>query len=162
VVDSKVDKFNQKVREQQKSQSENPFSSTFAKKNLKELKAEEYGRPKAGSLSEQRGKSANVHVYKEMLELCQIIHIEGKPSEADSKLREIPFGELFDIYVGISNKVVGLLLRARKYDLLTFEGECLFQHFHDHVPIRLLHSLGEIKKVLKAKENEVGLPSKKK
>ena len=33
----------------------------------------------------------------------------------------------FQIYNGINDKVVGLLLRARKKHLLTFEGEMLFQ-----------------------------------
>lgn len=96
-----------------------------------------------------------------MLELCQIIHDEGKPNEKNPELREIKFGELFDIYVYISNKIVGLLLRARKYELLTFEGECLFQRFHDHVPIYLLHPMSEIKKVLTGKQDEVGLPKQK-
>jgi hypothetical protein len=112
-------------------------------------------RPKAGSLTEFRGKKANVQIYKEMLELCQIIHENGHPVESDPQRSEITFGELFDIYVYINNKVVGLLLRARKYELLTFEGECLFQKFHDHVPISLLHSLADIKKVLAEKQEEV-------
>lgn len=90
-----------------------------------------------------------------MIELCQIIHEHGKPVKNKPDLREITFGELFDIYVYISNKVVGLLLRARKYELLIFEGECLFQKFHDHVPITLLHSMAEIKKILSGKQEEV-------
>ncbi|KAL7021272.1 hypothetical protein ACKWTF_011817 [Chironomus riparius] len=130
-------------------------------KNPKELKPEEYGRPKAGSLTEFRGKKANVHVYKEMLELCQIIHDEGSPTEENPDLRFISFRDIFNIYVNISNKVVGLLLRARKYGLLTFEGECLFQKFHDHVPIYLLHTMNEIKEVLTGKQDEVGLKEPK-
>jgi hypothetical protein len=31
------------------------------------------------------------------------------------------------IYTGISNKVVGVLLRARKHKFVDFEGETLFQ-----------------------------------
>jgi thiamine kinase-like enzyme len=31
------------------------------------------------------------------------------------------------IYTSISNKVVGVLLRARKHKLVDFEGETLFQ-----------------------------------
>lgn len=113
-------------------------------------------RPKAGSLTEFRGKKANTQIYKEIFELCQIIHENGRFIKNDPQQRkEITFGELFDIYVHISNKVVGLLLRARKYELVTFEGECLFQKFHDHVPISLLHSLADIKKVLDDKQDEV-------
>jgi hypothetical protein len=148
------------VSEEKSKQSVNPFSSSFASKNRpKQLKAEEYGRPKAGSLTELRGKKANVHVYKEVLELCQIIHENGTPDANDPELKTILFGELFNIYVHISNKVLGLLLRARKYNLLHFEGECLFQRFHDHVPIYLMHPMREIKDVLTVKQDEVGLPA---
>lgn len=90
-----------------------------------------------------------------MIELCQIINENGRPRENEPNLREITFGELFDIYVTISNKVVGLLLRARKYELLTFEGEMLFQKFHDKVSISLLHSYDDIKKILNGKQHEV-------
>lgn len=34
---------------------------------------------------------------------------------------------LLQIYTVISDKVVGILLRARKHHILDFEGECLFQ-----------------------------------
>jgi hypothetical protein len=33
----------------------------------------------------------------------------------------------FQIYTSISNKVVGVLLRARKHKFVDFEGETLFQ-----------------------------------
>lgn len=112
-------------------------------------------------MTEFRGKKANVHVYKEMIELCQIIHDEGSPTKDNPDLRVISFRDIFNIYVNISNKVVGLLLRARKYGLLTFEGECLFQKFHDHVPIYLLHTMAEIKDVLTGKQDEVGLKEPK-
>ncbi|KAG5672032.1 hypothetical protein PVAND_002194 [Polypedilum vanderplanki] len=156
-LSSKVEKFNKKVNEEKSKQSENPFSSSYVSKSPRQLKPEEYGRPKAGSLTELRGKKANVHIYKEMLELCYIIYENGIPDEIDSELRVISFGQLFNIYVHISNKVVGLLLRARKYNLLHFEGEVLFQRFHDHVPIYLMHPMSEIKDVLTVKQDEVGL-----
>jgi hypothetical protein len=34
----------------------------------------------------------------------------------------ILFGDLFEVYSTISDKVVGMLLRARKHQLLYFEG----------------------------------------
>jgi hypothetical protein len=37
-------------------------------------------------------------------------------------------------------KVVGLLLRARKYNLVEFEGETLFQGQNDLTPIFLIRS----------------------
>jgi len=59
------------------------------------------------------------------------------------------------IYVHINDKVVGLLLRARKHELLTFEGEVLFQKFHDHVPIFLLRPYKRIKEIMEAKQNDI-------
>lgn len=41
------------------------------------------------------------------------------------------------IYVAISDKVVGLLLRARKHHLVDFEGEMLFQGRDDGTLIKL-------------------------
>jgi Costars len=98
---------------------------------------------------------ANIQVYQEMIDLCGIIASEGKPVEGEPELRQIDFGQLFHIYVNINDKVVGLLLRARKHELLTFEGEVLFQKFHDHVPIFLLRPYKEIKEIMNAKQNEI-------
>lgn len=59
------------------------------------------------------------------------------------------------IYVHISDKVVGLLLRARKHKLLDFEGEILFQRRDDDVPIMMLKTMKEIRDILKQKEEDV-------
>ena len=98
---------------------------------------------------------ANIQVFQEMIELCAIIQQEGRRVKGEPELSEITFGELFQIYVHINDKVVGLLLRARKHELLTFEGECLFQKFHDHVPIFLLRPYKQIKEIMSAKQNEI-------
>uniref|UniRef100_A0A8C7F2P0 Si:dkey-29b11.3 n=1 Tax=Oncorhynchus kisutch TaxID=8019 RepID=A0A8C7F2P0_ONCKI len=50
----------------------------------------------------------------------------------------VEFGKLFEHYVNISNKVVGILLRARKQGLVSFEGEMLWQGQDDRVLITLL------------------------
>ena len=52
----------------------------------------------------------------------------------------INFGRLFEIYTHISNKLVGILLRARKYGLVDFEGETLFQGRDNGVSVYLLHT----------------------
>ena len=106
-------------------------------------------------MTEFRGMKANIQVYQEMIELCGIIHSEGKPVDGEPDLRQIDFGELFQIYVHINDKVVGLLLRARKHELLTFEGEVLFQKYHDDVPIFLLRPFKEIKDIMTVKQNEI-------
>ena len=47
--------------------------------------------------------------------------------------------------VRISNKLVGVLLRARKHGLVHFEGETLFQRRDDHVPVSLLRPTKDIR-----------------
>jgi hypothetical protein len=64
------------------------------------------------------------------------------------------FKELFELYKVISNKVVGLLIRARKYGLVDFEGEMLYQGRDNNVVITLLRQLNEkdIEEFAKTKE----------
>lgn len=84
-------------------------------------------RPAAGSLSDIRGRKANAHILREILELCDVIYQNGTPCRDQPDITGITFGDLFNIYTHISDKCVGLLLRARKQGLVNFEGECLFQ-----------------------------------
>jgi hypothetical protein len=95
-----------------------------------------YGRPVAGSRTEFRGKQAGVHISGEIVELCSVIHALGKPLPDGTT--GVHFGPLFETYTRISNKLVGMLIRARKQGLVDFEGEMLFQQRDDHVLIRLL------------------------
>lgn len=52
---------------------------------------------------------------------------------------------MFQIYTTISNKVVGILLRARKHGLVHFESEMLFQRRDDDEIITLLKPIDEIR-----------------
>ena len=54
------------------------------------------------------------------------------------------FGEIFNIYQKISNKVVGILARARKNRLVHFEGETLWQGKNDETNVTLLRSMKDI------------------
>ena len=56
----------------------------------------------------------------------------------DKEITVIKFKNLFSIYTAISNKLVGLLLRARKHGYVDFEGEILFQGKDDEKLIKLL------------------------
>lgn len=86
-----------------------------------------------------RGVKANNHVSNEVKELCHIIaHCGSKLSDAPNALIGVRFKTLFNIYTKISNKVVGLLLRARKHGYVDFKGEVLFQTRDDNVIISLL------------------------
>uniref|UniRef100_A0A665TNV2 Si:dkey-29b11.3 n=1 Tax=Echeneis naucrates TaxID=173247 RepID=A0A665TNV2_ECHNA len=78
-------------------------------------------------------------------ELCEVIRnigetkdIDGDGSSCKGKVISVEFGKLFEHYVTISNKLVGILLRARKQRLVNFEGEMLWQGKDDHVVITLL------------------------
>ncbi|NWU98051.1 ABRA protein, partial [Upupa epops] len=120
-------------------QRKNPFSNDDrrASKALHIHRGDPtYGRPPEGSRTEQRGKDAHLHVGKELEELCSIIRSTGEVG--DDGHVSVTFGRLFETYVTISNKVVGILLRARKHGLVNFEGEMLWQGKDDNVTITLL------------------------
>ena len=107
-------------------------------------KDDSYGRPVEGSKTEYRGRQAGVRISGEVIELCKIIQELGTP-QPDGTVA-ITFGNLFEIYTRISNKLVGMLMRARKQHLVDFEGEMLFQRRDDHVVIRLLEMPVQLQK----------------
>ncbi|XP_015515082.1 actin-binding Rho-activating protein isoform X1 [Neodiprion pinetum] len=146
----KVAMFNQQATRHQDTQAKNPFTSGLNLPRPKFSK-EEYGRPAAGSLSDIRGRKASAHIYKEILELCEMIYQNGTPCKDEPDIIGITFGDLFNIYVHINDKCVGLLLRARKQNFLHFEGECLFQRRDDNVPIFLTKPIAEIRQIFKQK-----------
>ena len=137
----------------------------------------DYGTPVAGSKTEARGKLAHERISREILELCCIINDHGtrislrnskcdktsepikskdesnysKEDTKDSLVTTIEFGRLFDIYTKISNKLVGVLLRARKYGILDFQGEMLWQRRDDAVIITLLYSPAKVREMLREK-----------
>lgn len=97
-----------------------------------------YGRPVPGSKTEARGIKAHENIEDEIRVLCSVIEEHGNPTEGG--LAEIKFGELFRLYQVISNKVVGVLIRARKHGFVEFEGEMLYQRRDDDVIIKLVKS----------------------
>ncbi|KPP79800.1 actin-binding Rho-activating protein-like [Scleropages formosus] len=125
-------------RDQREYQERNPFSGGGGGRTTPRLtKGQEgYGRPPQGSKTEQRGFDAHSHVGREVRELCGIIRDVGRSCEDGSVIVE--FGRLFERYVTISNKVVGVLLRARRQGLVRFQGEMLWQGRDDQVVITLL------------------------
>ncbi|CAO2602390.1 Actin-binding Rho-activating protein [Lemmus lemmus] len=139
-VDSLKGKWQQWADEHMQSQKLNPFSDEFdydlAMSTRLHKGDEGYGRPKEGSKTAERAKRAEEHIYREILELCFVIRTMAR-HRRDGKV-QVTFGELFDRYVRISDKVVGILMRARKHGLVHFEGEMLWQGRDDHVLITLL------------------------
>lgn len=94
-----------------------------------------YGRPKDGSKTAERGDRAQKHIHREMEEMVWIIRDMNFKDKEGRTI--ITFGRLFDRYVKISDKVVGILLRCRKHKMLDFEGEMLWKGQDDNVIITL-------------------------
>uniref|UniRef100_A0A915E460 Costars domain-containing protein n=1 Tax=Ditylenchus dipsaci TaxID=166011 RepID=A0A915E460_9BILA len=85
-----------------------------------------------------RANKAAKCIAKEMFQLCQVIEENGHRNSPSSYEITITFGDLFKIYQFISDKLVGILLRARKHNMLHFEGEMLFQRRDEQKVIHLL------------------------
>ncbi|XP_077459616.1 actin-binding Rho-activating protein [Stigmatopora argus] len=115
----------------------NPFSQDFDYDYAMSLRLRKgdsgYGRPKEGSKTAERGERAHRHVRREMEEMVRVVHDVGYRDRRGRTA--VTFGRLFDRYVKISDKVVGILLRCRKHGMLDFEGEMLWQGQDDHVVI---------------------------
>ncbi|NXS07099.1 ABRA protein, partial [Neodrepanis coruscans] len=122
------------------TQKLNPFSEEFDHELAMSTRLhkgdEGYGHPKEGTKTAERAKRAEAHIHREIRDMCFIIESMAKP-RPDGKI-QVTFGELFDRYVRISDKVVGILMRARKHRLVDFEGEMLWQGRDDNVIITLL------------------------
>ncbi|CAG12891.1 unnamed protein product, partial [Tetraodon nigroviridis] len=122
-------------RQHQEYQKQNPFSHHTRPSVASPLRGRgDYGRPPPGSKTELRGRDAHTLVSGEVRELCEAIRRIGDPG----KVVTVEFGKLFDHYVTVSNKLVGILLRARKQGLVEFDGEMLWQGKDDRVVITLL------------------------
>uniref|UniRef100_A0AAQ5YRZ2 Actin-binding Rho-activating protein n=1 Tax=Amphiprion ocellaris TaxID=80972 RepID=A0AAQ5YRZ2_AMPOC len=118
----------------------NPFSEYFDYNYSMSLRLQKgqdgYGRPKEGTRTAERAKRAEQHIHREIDDMCYVIRTMADP-DPDGKTR-VTFGQLFDRYVRISDKVVGILMRARKHGKVAFEGEMLWQGQDDAVTITLL------------------------
>ncbi|PAV63498.1 hypothetical protein WR25_07672 [Diploscapter pachys] len=140
-----VNKFNAMAEQTDASLKKNPYSDTYSVQQF-DKEAIDYGRPPTGSRTEARGIKASVHVCNEVLYLCEVI---SQNASGEEPHKYIEFGKLFYIYSFISDKLVGMLLRARKYGLVDFEGEMLYQRQDDKKLITMQMSLAEIRECLK-------------
>lgn len=146
-LSDRVAAFNQKATEHKKKQLVNPFSGWDGASHRVALHRDDpnYGRPVQGSKTEFRGLKAGALVSSEIRLLCNMIWEFGEQNPDGTAW--IRFGELFEIYTRISNKLVGMLMRARKHGLVNFEGEMLFQRRDDDVIIELLQPNSYIQNV---------------
>merc|ERR1712168_255638 len=113
-----------------------------ALQSLRESYGAGYGKPLPGSASDIRGQKYQKGVTKEVIDLCRMIYNHGFRLNNGHTL--MLFGEIFNIYQKISNKVVGILARARKNRLVHFEGETLWQGRNDETNVTLLRPIQDI------------------
>ena len=95
-----------------------------------------YGNPVEGSLTEKRGYKAKNFITGNIVECCDLIKSLGVKQKDGAYT--ITFGEMFKAYERINDKVVGILVRARKHGFVEFPGEMLYQRQDEDVIIRLL------------------------
>ncbi|KAJ8358891.1 hypothetical protein SKAU_G00154160 [Synaphobranchus kaupii] len=133
-------KWAQWSQEHMDGQKLNPFSEEFDYELSMSQRLQKgdtgYGKPKEGSKTAERGERAQRHVRKEMEDMCYIIRDMGTVGR-DGAIY-MTFGRLFDRYVRVSDKVVGILLRCRKHQMVDFPGEMLWKGQDDDVVITLL------------------------
>ena len=84
---------------------------------------------------------------------CAIIQDYGIKN-VETNQTEIKFGRLFEIYVVISNKLVGVLLCAGKNVFVAFDGETLFQRKDNNVIITLLVPALKVKEIAKEAKSD--------
>uniref|UniRef100_A0A914WEI4 Costars domain-containing protein n=1 Tax=Plectus sambesii TaxID=2011161 RepID=A0A914WEI4_9BILA len=144
-----IAKFNKTAADTDRKLGKNPFSDTYNQPVHKKTDPS-YGRPEAGSATERRGIKAGVYVGREIIFLCEIIDKHATVSPDDQQQKQITFGPLFYLYSHYSDKLVGMLLRARKYGLVHFEGEMLYQRQDDHKIITLLKPIDAIRQAMKS------------
>ncbi|TKS71832.1 Actin-binding Rho-activating protein [Collichthys lucidus] len=132
-------RWQQWSKQHMEGQKLNPFSEEFDYEYAMAQRLRKgdsgYGRPKDGSRTAERGDRAQKHIHREMEEMVWIIRDMAYKDKEGRTV--ISFGRLFDRYVKISDKVVGILLRCRKHKMLDFEGEMLWKGQDDHVIITL-------------------------
>ncbi len=154
-VGAKAAVFQQKATAHQSSQAHNPFSGQYQGPSYVQPHKDDasYGRPPEGSKTEFRGKQAGVHISTEVVELCGIIQELGQ--EQPNGTFAITFGFLFDTYTKISNKLVGMLMRARKQGLVVFEGEMLYQRRDEDKIIYLINTPDKLMADIEQKKSDL-------
>ncbi|KAH8302861.1 hypothetical protein KR044_011330, partial [Drosophila immigrans] len=140
---SRIMLFNEHVKQHQQWQRINPFSHCSVKDMPKRsFVKDQYGTAPAGSLSEQRALQAQVISLQEILQLCELIN---EKCETEGDEISLQFGELFELYNHISDKLLGTLLCARRHKYVDFAGETLFQGRDDAQHVRLLRPFEELR-----------------
>ena len=141
-ISNRLAKWKNVEEEHRQKQLINPFSGWEGAATREKLDKDDpnYARPVEGSMTAIRGHMAGERISGEIRQLTAIMRqYAHRQTLPDGRVRySVPFGKLFDMYAKISNKLVGILMRARKQGLVDFEGEMLWQRRDDHVMISMV------------------------
>lgn len=132
--------WNDFAKKNEEYQENNIFSDTYKGPQVLKKGDAGWGCPTGKTL--ERGLKAHNHITKEIQNLLDVmvsLALAEKNIDKNQGGRLfVTFKQIFDRYVRISDKVVGILMRARKKKLIAFEGEMLWQGQDDHVRIYIL------------------------
>uniref|UniRef100_A0A0N4Z778 Costars domain-containing protein n=1 Tax=Parastrongyloides trichosuri TaxID=131310 RepID=A0A0N4Z778_PARTI len=140
-----IDKFNATIQQTNEELKRNPYSETYKVQHY-DKKASDYARPEVGSKTDIRAHKAGNYITSEIIFLCEVINTYATGEVPN---RSMKFGPLFHSYNLYSGSLVGILIRARKYGLIDFEGEMLYQGQDNNKEIRMLKTIEDIKKCVK-------------
>ena len=128
--------WNEKQAKADAEQTSNIFSKDYKANKILKPGDKNYGQAPVGSKSAERAKRAKQWVKEQIKILIGVMEKHGTKNNITNSL-EITFGELFIIYQDISDTLVGMLQRSKKFGLVSFESEMLFQGQNDNDLIRL-------------------------
>jgi hypothetical protein len=83
-------------------------------------------------------RTANAWVAFEVSRLVDTIGRNYEGVDEVTGAKRITFGSLFRIYENLTDSVMGIAQRARKANMITFEGETLFQGRNERTWITLI------------------------
>jgi hypothetical protein len=92
------------------------------------------------SKSPERVVAANAWVAFEVARLVQTIEMNCEGVDEVTGAKRITFGSLFRIYENLTNSVAGISQRARKRNMITFEGEMLLQGRNNNTWVTVVQS----------------------
>mmetsp|Transcript_8258 Transcript_8258/g.20294 ORF Transcript_8258/g.20294 Transcript_8258/m.20294 type:complete len:145 (+) Transcript_8258:402-836(+) len=129
--------WDQKAKKANAEQKRNIFSRGYDKRASGNLKKGQkgYGTAPEGSKSAARAERAKQWVKEQIGLLISVIKKVGQKNP--NGLYEVSFGVIFVAYQDISDTLVGILRRAKKYGCVEFMGDMLFQGQSDAVVISL-------------------------
>jgi hypothetical protein len=121
--------WNQKVEAHKEIQAKNPFSQAAGENGGTASGAlrpgdDGYGRPPPGSLTAERAAKAADWVVQEIDKLLRVIESIGERN-AEVKIF-CRFGPLFYTYTDISDTLVGIMMRAKKRNLISYPGNSAY------------------------------------